>query len=248
MKPLSAPKATATRRPPPRGGARRLGAAWRFLARNGRARLTVLALLLGAVARAQAPAGDAMERDRIRAERAAAEALYAQQVQLCSQKFVVTSCVDAARAQRHAELTRLDREQQLLDEAQRAQRAGERLQAIESKRSGEEARLREEAARERSAKRRDTRDPKPAAAPSSVAPPHAGRAASSAAERAEAQARARRAYELKQLQAEAHRQEVARRNEERARNANPAAPLPTPTASPASAASASPPKTDAPTR
>ena len=168
MKFMCAPKAAARRRPPPRGGARRLGAARRFLARNGRARLTVLALLLGAVARAQAPAGDAMERDRIRAERAAAEALYAQQVQLCSQKFVVTSCVDAARAQRHAELTRLDREQQLLDEAQRAQRAGERLQAIESKRSGEEARLREEAARERSAKRRDTRDPKPAAAPSVV--------------------------------------------------------------------------------
>ena len=243
MKLLSAPRAGLCPARP-----RWLGVARRFLERNGRARLTVLALLLGAGARAQTPAGDAMERERIRAERAAAEATYARQVQVCSQRFVVTSCVDAARAQRNAELTRLDRERQALDEAQRALRASERLQAIESKGSGEEARLREEAARERSAKRRDIGGPKPAATPASAAPPRARPPASSAAERAEPQARARRAYELKQLQAEAHRQEVARRNEEHARKANPAAPLPTPSASPASAASATPPKADAPKR
>ncbi len=244
---LRAPWAGLRPARPPRGS-RELGAARRFILGNGRARLTVLALLIGAAARAQPPASDAMERERIRAERAAAEATYVQQVQLCGQKFVVTSCVEAARAQRHAELTRLDRERQALDDAQRAQRASERLQSIESKGSGEEARLREEAARERSAKRRDIEGPKSAAASASAVPPRTGRAASSAADRAEAQARARRAYELKQSQAEAHRQEVARRNEQRARKGNPAAPLPTPSASSASAASASPPKADAATR
>jgi|APFre7841882630_1041343.scaffolds.fasta_scaffold47399_2 colicin import membrane protein len=210
---------------------------------SGRTRLICLALWLGAAAQAATPSGDAMERDRIRAERAAAEAAYVRQEQLCSQKFVVTPCVNAARAQRREALTRLDRQQQVLDEAQRAQRASERLKAIESKESGEEARRREEVARERSASRHDTEVLKPATASASAAPPHAARAASSGAERTEQEARARREYELKQSQAEAHRQEVARRNEERARKGNPGAPLPTPAAS---AASATPPKTDVP--
>ncbi len=202
---------------------------------DGRALLIAIAFLLGAAARAETPSGDATEGERIRAERAAAEADYVQQVHRCSQKFVVTPCIDAARAQRHAALTRLDRQQQALDEARRKQRAGERQQAIDSKVGGEEAQRREEVARERSAKQRSTEDPKPATVPGSAAAPRAGRAASSGVERAEQEERARRAYELKQSQAEAHRQEVARRNEERARKAKPGAPLPTPPASAASA-------------
>ena len=208
---------------------------------NARVGLVGLALLLGTAAWAETPSGDAGERERIRTERAAAEAVYVQQVQLCRENFVVTSCIDAARAQRHAALVRLDKQQQALDEARRMQRAGERLQALDSKRSGEEARRREEAARERSANRRDTEDPKSATEPANAAAPRTPRAASSGAERAAQEARARRAYELKQLQAEAHRQEVARRNEERARKTHPGAPLPTPAAS---AGSAGVPKAD----
>jgi colicin import membrane protein len=195
-----------------------------------------LALLLGAAAQAEAPAGDAIERERIRVERAAAEAAYAQQVRSCNEKFLVTSCLDAARARRHAALTQLDGRQQALDEVRRQQRARERQQAIDSKSGGEEARRRDQAARERSASRRDGDEPQAANAPASASPSRTTRAASSGAERAEQEARARRAYELKQLQAEAHRQEVARRNEQRARNAGPAAPLPTPAASASSTA------------
>jgi len=211
--------------------------------RAGRAGLISIVLLLGAAVWAGTP--DTTERERIRAERAAAQATYSQQVQRCSKEFLVTACVDAARAQRHAHMMRLDKQQQALDEALRAQRASERLQAIDSKLDGEEARRREEAARERSAARRSAEDPKPTAAPASATAPRSARAASSTAERTAQEARARRAYELKQLQAEAHRQEVARRNEEHARRTSAGAPLPGPAAS---AASAAVPKTDGPQR
>ena len=193
--------------------------------------LILLALVSGAAAHAQLPADDARERERVRAERAAAEAAYVQQVQVCSRQFVVTACVDAARAKRHQVLTGLDRQQAALDEARRKERAAQRLEMIESKVSGEEARRREDAARQRSANRGDAGQPRPAPAPASAPPQHAQHAASPGAQRAEQEARARRAYELKQLQAEAHRQEVERRNEQRSRKAKPAAPLPLPAAS-----------------
>jgi colicin import membrane protein len=196
-----------------------------------RAGLLGMALLLGSTVRAQAPAGDAAQRERIGAERAAAERAYVQQVESCRQQFVVTSCIDEARARRHAVLVRLDREQQVLDESRRAQRASERLQAIDSKGSGEEARRREEAARKRSANQRGIEESRPAPAAASAAAPRTARAATSAVERAEQERRAKRAYDVKQVQAEAHRREVARRNEEHARKARPGAPLPTPAAS-----------------
>jgi len=209
-----------------------------------RAAVVGMAMALGGPACAQAPVDDGKDRERIQAERAAVEAGYVQQVQLCAKKFIVTSCVDEARAKRHAALARLDQQQAALDQAQRARRAAERLQEIDSKNSAEEALRRDQAARERSTHRRDVEEPKPPTTPSSAAPAHAARAASSDAERADEEARARRAYDLKQLQAEAHRQEVERRNAERARKAKQGAALPTPESP---AASKALPKTDAPT-
>jgi hypothetical protein len=202
-----------------------------------RSGLAGLALCLSAAAWAEAPADDSAERERIRAERAAVEATYLQQLEVCSKRFVVTSCVDAARGQRHAAVTELDRQQRLLDEARRTQRAAERQQAIDSKVGGEEARLREEAARDRSATRRASGEPGTAPTPASAAP-RAARPASTPAERAAQEERARQAFDLKQQRAEAHRQEVARRNQERALKANPGAPLPTPSASAVAASAA----------
>jgi len=211
-----------------------------------------LAVAFSALAWAATPADDAGDRERIHAERAAAEAFYVQQVQVCRAQFIVTSCINEARAQRHATLARLDQQQLALDEARRTQRATERVQGIDSKLSGDEARRREEAARERSANRRGGDEPKQAAPPASGAPPHKAKAAGDPAQRAELETRAQHAYELKQLQAEAHRQEVAQRNRDRAGKANPGAPLPTPgaaSAAPAaSAASAVLPKAESPAR
>ena len=211
--------------------------------RSCAAGLAGLAALFLGTAFADAPADAAAERQRIGAERAAAEAVYVSQVQACSSRFVVTSCVDAARAQRHAALAALDRQQEVLDDAQRKQRAAERLQAIDSKVSGEEARRRDEAARERSADRRDSQEPKPLGPQGGNAQPRAAKEPVDLAQRAQAEQRARSAFELKQLQAEAHRLEVQRRNQERARKANPGVPLPVPAAAdlaaePASSAAA----------
>ena len=199
-----------------------------------RALCAALALFTWLAAQAQAPADEARQAERIRAERAAADAVYERKVQECAALFAVTSCVDAARAERHAVQVRLDREQQVIDDAKRQRRAAERQRGIDSKLAGEESAKRESAARARSQAR-------PAAsAPAKAAPAPASGASSAArsakpqpdaALRAEQEARARRAYELKLLQAEAHRREVEQRNAERARKANPGAPLPLPAAS-----------------
>ena len=196
--------------------------------------IAAASLLLAATV-AVAADDDAAARARIAAERAAAEAQYREQVRACDSRFVVTSCVDAARAQRYATLAELDRRQEALDEARRRQRADERMRSIEDKASGEEARKREEDAAARAARRPAATTPQPAASAaggaSAPAPRADRRPPVDAGARAEQEARARRAYELKQLQAEAHRQEVERRNQERVRKAGSAAPLATPAAS-----------------
>lgn len=201
--------------------------------------LTLGASIFAVQAQAPAPADEDRQLERIRAERTAADAAYERKAQECAQRFIVTSCVDAARAERHAQHLRLDREQQVIDEARRKRRAAERQQAIDSKTVGEAAREREAAASERSQARPAASQPagKAAPAPASAAARDA-KPASSAAERAEQEARARRAYELKQLRAEAHRREVEERNAERARKTNPGKPLPVPGASAPAAASA----------
>jgi colicin import membrane protein len=200
------------------------------------------ALMLGAAALAvqgQTPADEERQLERIRAERAAADTAYQRKVQECAQRFVVTSCVDDARAERHAQHLRLDREQQVIDEARRQQRAAVRQQAIDSKSAGEAAREREAAASARSQARPAASQPVARAASASAsAVPRSAKPAPSAAERSEQEARARRAYELKQLQAEAHRREVEERNAERARKTNPGKSLPAPGASSPVAASA----------
>ncbi len=210
----------------------------------GHAPVSAIALCIAVGAVAATPTDEDRSIERIRAERAAADAAYVQQVQECRQRFVVTSCIDDARSQRHAAHTRLDRDQQALDEARRQQRAAQRLQAIEAKTSGAEAQRRAQAALERSASRPSSDEARPLPVPASAAPPRSPKPAPDSARRAEQEARARAAYELKQFQAEAHRLDVARRNQERARKANPGVPLPVPAASavaaeqPGSAASA----------
>ena len=207
-----------------------------------RCRRLARALMLGAstfAALAQTPADEEAQLERIRVERAAADAAYQRKALECAQRFIVSSCVDDARAERHAQHARLDREQQVIDEARRQRRAATRQQAIESKSAGEAAREREAAASARSLARPATSQPggRSASAPTSAAA-RSAKPAPSAAERSAQEARARRAYELKQLQAEAHRREVEERNAERARKTNPGKPLPVPGASAPAAASA----------
>jgi len=201
---------------------------------NLRFRLTMAVLLsaCGLPVPAQVPA-DAGQRDRMRAEigasRDAAQALYQQQLQECSTRFVVASCVEAARKQRHDTLKELDRRETAIDDFEREQRAIGRREAIAKKEAEVEEREREAQERARAAEDRraaaDTSAPQP---DPDARPPREAKARISPQQRAANEASARAAYALKQLQAEARRQEAARRNAEHAQKTNPAAPLPVP--------------------
>jgi colicin import membrane protein len=96
-----------------------------------------LSLLACGLAGTSAAARDAAEqraqRERIKTERAHAEAVFAQRQRECSERFVVTSCIDEARRDRRQAIERLDRREAALNEAERKQRAALRMEAIRAK-------------------------------------------------------------------------------------------------------------------
>jgi len=98
-----------------------------------RLRITLLAGICVLLASYEpARADDSAERARIARERADVEARFQAQRRECETRFAVTACVDEARAGH-----RQGREEGVLDEAQRRQRAAARLSAIEEKQRAE---------------------------------------------------------------------------------------------------------------
>lgn len=195
---------------------------------------------------AQGLAADGEARERIVAERAQARADFVAQERECQARFAVTRCVDAARSRQRATLGQLRREELLLDDARRRQRAAERVAEIRRKVSAAEARERESLAAPTV-----TPTPTPTASPVSEAnprlaaprvparkaSPHAAKKRTTpdaaAQHRGEAQRRAREArnvaeFEARTRAARAHRDEVERRNAERAAQGKKARPLPVP--------------------
>ena len=169
---------------------------------------------------------DAAERARIAAERRAVQVRFDSQRAACSGRFVVTDCLDAARAERRQALDQLQRQQAVLDEARRRERAARRQQAIET-----------------GAVSADARDAQPLLPPrvaASAATPAPRRASAAApanpAASAAAQAQRRRViYEQRQAAAREHQRAVEERNARQDALQKPAAALPLP--APASAAS-----------
>ncbi len=104
--------------------------------------LPMLLLMLAQACWAQA-AGDesgaielqdeAMQRDRIRAERANEQARFAQQEALCYQKFAVNQCLAEQRRTRRELLTSLRRQETLLNDAQRKRMASAQLLRLDAK-------------------------------------------------------------------------------------------------------------------
>ncbi len=165
------------------------------------------------------------DRARISRERQQVEADYAAEVARCESQFIVASCVEKARQLRRSALDRLSREQNVLDDAQRKQRAAERLQRMQEKRKAVAERPPEPAPR--IVQRAAAASSAPAAS-RPVEAPHDDRP--TAAEQAERQA----AYERRVKEAAEHRREVEQRNAKRAASHKPAASLPVPAASAAS--------------
>ncbi|HEV7915069.1 MAG TPA: hypothetical protein VGP22_14980 [Albitalea sp.] len=199
-------------------------------------------LLLGLAASVPAHALDAAEeraeRQRIQSERVQVDAAYLQRERDCRARFVVTACLEGAQRDRRQAVERLRQQQVILDEAQRKQRAAQRMDDIRNKVSGQDASRREAIMRDRRSEKQRAEvvaHSSPTAQPSEA--PAAATPASAAASEATQRVTER---EKREAQARGHREAVERRNAERlAQGKRPARPLPVPAAS---AASASPPR------
>ena len=177
-----------------------------------------LAGVVGAAAAEEAPSSQA-ERQRIAEQRRVAESQYTAREAECRQRFVVTSCIDKARADRRQSLDNLHQQEIALDEVERQQRTAEH-------RRRQDAKIREELARpvpEPSA----PRQPKPVL-PRPAHAPQAAASKPSAAERSADEQRSREQFEARKREAEAHRVEIEKRNKERVAKRGAARPLPLP--------------------
>jgi colicin import membrane protein len=175
------------------------------------------------------PADEAQRRERLGAERAAAQARYDAAARECESAFAVTGCVERARAERRIAFDRITREESMLDDAQRRRRAEERRRRIAQKQQAAAARAAASAPDMR------LRVPRQAARPASAPrPSHRAEPRSPEAEAAEAAAATQRAAQAQRRRerAAAREEAVRRRNEkERAEGKPPAAPLAVPQAS-----------------
>jgi len=195
--------------------------------------LIVLAAMASAAAPSLATANAATERERIARERADVQAAFVKQEAACQDRFVVTPCLDAARKAERDALARLRRQEVLLDEQARKQRAAERSQAIRNNISANETRRRDESvAATASAPVRVER------AELAETPGHSERArrelpvaerpTDTGVRRATEQDHIER-FEADRRAIQAHRDAVEQRNAKRAAGGKIAAPLPVPT-------------------
>ena len=179
---------------------------------------SLLCVLLAALEPARAD--DSAEGSRIARERAEAQARFEARRRECETRFAVTACVDEARAEHRQALQRLRREEGVLDEAQRRQRAAARMAAIEAKQRAERERANAPRA-ERPGVSPQLRPPRqPAAAPKAASAP------ASAPDRSAEEARSRARFEARRRDAREHREQA----EQREQNGKKAAPLPDPAA------------------
>lgn len=93
----------------------------------------LLLVAWAACAMAQGGGSEAMQRERLARERAEAEAGYEARESACRERFIVTACIDRARAERRERLDALRRQEEVLDGQERRQRAAARLASIREK-------------------------------------------------------------------------------------------------------------------
>jgi colicin import membrane protein len=94
---------------------------------------SLVVLLWGAVRPALGQQDAAEERARIARERSAADQRLREQEKACEARFVVTSCVEAARQTHRDTVAPLRQQEFLLDDAQRQQRAAQRRAELQEK-------------------------------------------------------------------------------------------------------------------
>lgn len=189
----------------------------------------VLATWLASAAAAPDPA--AAQRERITRERQAVEREARAAQQACATQFAVTDCVNRAKAERRERLRPLDRELALLDDELRKRRAAERLAKLQQRQASRPETPPEVSVRTRQAAAPDAASAASAASAPPRPPQRSPAAQQAAASQADAAAAQRAAAAARRVeQAQAHRAVVEQKNVERARQREPAKPLPQPAA------------------
>ena len=202
---------------------------WRLL-------MAGVGLLLGLAGTAQAidASSDAAQRKQIRAERAAGEARFRQAEAECNKRFVVSSCIAEAQADRRRTVDELRLRELTLDEAKRAADAEESARRVQAKQA-------EAAGRPPPVARAASAPPSAAASAANGRADSDGvRARSKTADEATAAAARVAAQQRRAIEAEAHRQDVEKRNAERLARGKKSSPLPVPTAASVAAAASAP--------
>ena len=188
-----------------------------------------------------APADMEAEKTRIDGERKSIDARYDEERAVCYKKFAVQDCLTDARRRRRAQVEDLNRQEAILNDAERKRRAAAALERLDEKASPasatEEAANRERAQQsqqgreQRAAERaadRQAKDEQAAAnrrAFEERQRAHAQEQAKTAERRSQDQIERER-YEAKLKQAEQERAELEARNAKRTKPRSP--PLPTP--------------------
>jgi colicin import membrane protein len=204
--------------------------------------LFALALLVSVV-HAQPVPSEAAERERLHGERAAADKRLVEAQKACRAKFAVNDCLDKAKREYNASVGELKRQERILDDAQRKQRAADRQREIDERNSPEhqqqeaakrakalaDQQEREARAAEKAAKRsadeaehakRGAQVKTPKGEPGPQGSPRDPRAPVAHGPTPEEALRNRAAYEERLQEAEKHKAEVAARNAQRKKPAS----------------------------
>jgi colicin import membrane protein len=199
-----------------------------------RSRELLLALAWAVSAQSAGAAPDAAAEQRERNAQARQVVEHDAQVAqaACAQRFAVTDCVNRVKAEKRERLLQLDRERAVLDDELRKRRAAERLAAVAQRQAARVVETPEATLRAR----------KPAVSEAAASANAATRSPDAAIEvrqavvvQTEAAAAQRAAAAARRAeQAQAHRSAVEARNVERAKQREPAKPLPLPPGSAAS--------------
>ena len=184
--------------------------------------LVTALLLIASLAQAQTPQtpdkpSSQAERERIAKQRQVAEAQYAQREAECKRRFVVTACIDQARADRRQSLDNLHQQEIALDEVERQQRSAEHRRRREAK-AWEE--INKPAPEPRVPRAPKARESKP------LLPPSGAASKPAPVDRSADEQQARERFEARQREAQAHKAEIEKRNREKAATRKPGLPIP----------------------
>lgn len=194
--------------------------------------LLALAWVVSAQSAGAAPDAVAEQRERNAQARQLVDRDAQAALLACTQRFAVTDCVDRVKADKRERLLQLDRERAVLDDELRRRRAAERLAAVAQRQATRVVETPEPTLR---AHKPAVSEAAASANAAARSPDTGSKARQDAVAQTEAAAAQRAAAAARRAeQAQAHRSAVEARNVERARQREPAKPLPLPPASAAS--------------